>query len=312
MRTNTPFLVLALPAILATASGCARGPEETRDGSLRVVATTGMIAEAAARIAGDRAVVTGLMGPGVDPHLFKASEGDVSRMAEADLVLYNGLHLEGKMVDLFERMAARGDRTVAVADAIPEDSLLRSEQFSGSHDPHVWFDPALWRLAVLRVAEALTAADPASAEAFAGRRDAYLAEMDSADAYVRRTIARIAPRDRVVVTSHDAFGYFGRAYGFEVRGLQGLSTAAEAGTADVQDLAEFVAERRIPALFLETSVSSRGMEAVLAAVRSRGHDVRLGGTLFGDALGSPGTPASTYPGMLRSNAETLAEALARE
>lgn len=309
MLRSTPFLVLAL---LAVAAGCARGPEERPDATLRVVATTGMIAEAAARIAGDRAQVTGLMGPGVDPHLFKASEGDVSLMAEADLVLYNGLHLEGKMVDLFERMAARGDRTVAVSDAIPEDSLLRSAQFSGSHDPHVWFDPALWSRAVRRVADALAEADPAHADTYAVRRDAYLAEIDSAAGYVRRRLELVPTGRRIIVTSHDAFGYFGRAYGFDVRGLQGLSTAAEAGTADVQQLAEFVAARRLPAVFVETSVSSRGMEAVLAAVRSRGHEIRLGGTLYGDALGSPGSPAGTYPGMLRANADTIVEALAVE
>ena len=271
-----------------------------------------MIAEAAERIAGDRAVVTGLMGPGVDPHLYKASEGDVSRMASADLVLYNGLHLEGKMVDLFEQMARRGTRSVAITDAIDPTELLHSELFVGSHDPHVWFDATLWRRAVARLAETLIEADPAGAEAIGQRRDAYLAEIDSADAYVRTKVEGLRADRRVLVTSHDAFGYFGRAYGFEVRGLQGLSTAAEAGTADVQQLAAFVAQRRIPALFLETSVSSRGMEAVLAAVRAQGHEVDLGGTLYGDALGSPGTAAATYAGMMRSNIDTITEALGRE
>jgi manganese/zinc/iron transport system substrate-binding protein len=309
MARFVPWLLLAASGFAAACSPDA-GPPADADGRLRVVATTSMIAELAARLGGGDVIVTGLMGPGVDPHLYKASEGDVSRMAESDLVVYNGLHLEGKMVDIFEQMESRGMATVAIASGIPADRLISSELFVGSHDPHVWFDVALWREAGRVVADRLAELRPGAAEAFEARYREYAAELDSADAYVRDRAGSLPPESRVLVTSHDAFGYFGRAYGFEVRGLQGLSTATEAGTADVQALVDFVVERRVPSIFFETSVSPRGIEAVLAAVRDRGFDVRLGGTLYGDALGSPGSEAGTYAGMMRSNIDTIVNALA--
>lgn len=289
----------------------AAGDTLAEDRPLRVTATTSMVADLARQIGGDLVLVSGLMGPGVDPHLYKASAGDVRRLDQADVILYSGLHLEARMGDVLARLAQRR-RTVAVAEAVPPSRLLSPPQFSGAPDPHVWFDVSLWRLAALRTRDAFQAADPARAAAYQARADRYLAELDSLDAYVRARAAELPPARRVLITAHDAFNYFGRAYGFEVRGLQGISTLGEAGTADVQELAAFIAERRLPAMFVESSVPRRAIEAVQAAVRARGLMVRIGGELYSDALGSPGTPAGDYLGMVRHNIDAIVAGLAGE
>lgn len=304
------LLLLIVPLI----TGCARTASErsgpvSAENPVRVVATTSMIADLVRQIGGDLVTVEGLMGPGVDPHLYQASEGDVSALTEAELVFYNGLHLEGKMVEIFEQMEGRGLAVHAVTQGIPNEDLLHSEQFSGSHDPHIWFDPVLWARAAARVGDVLTSFDPEHAATYAEAVGAYQVELDSLVAWARASLAAVPEEYRVLVTSHDAFGYFGRAFDLDVHGLQGISTVLEAGTAEVRDLAAFVAERRIPSLFLESSISPRGMEAVRAAVSARGFDVRIGGTLYGDALGGPGSGADTYVGMLRSNVETIVAGL---
>lgn len=302
-----PLLVL----LIVASCGPARQPGG--DGKLHIVATTSMIADLARQIGGEHVRVTGLMGPGVDPHLYQASEGDVVRMSTADVVLYNGLHLEGKMADIFHQMNRRDIRTVALAEeAIPQDMLIESPTFAGNFDPHVWFDVTLWKRVAEQVGKVLAEMDAEHSQEYSRRLDAYVLWMDSLDAYVRGRASELPEDRRVIITSHDAFGYFGRAYGFEVRGLQGISTATEAGTADVQRLAAFVAERRIPAMFIETSVSARGIEAVREAVRARGFEVAIGGTLYGDALGNPNTPEGTYLGMIGHNIDTIIEALKGE
>lgn len=299
--------LLFLAAVLFPA--CA-SPDAADDGRLGVVATTSIIADLARQVGGDDIRVTGLMGPGIDPHTYQASEGDVSRMAGADLVLYHGLHLEGRMVDVFEQMQARGSRAVAVAQqGVRASDLIESATYAGSADPHVWFDVKLWREVAAEVAGALEDADPAHADAFRSNLAAYQTRLDSLDAWVRSRVAEVPEAKRVLVTSHDAFGYFGRAYGFEVLGLQGLSTATEAGTADVQQLARTVAERGIPAVFIESSVSPRGIQAVREAVRAQGASVEIGGSLFSDALGNEGSPEETYEGTVRSNVNTIVDAL---
>ncbi len=299
---------VALAVLAAGVAGCGGGGERRRDGPLRVVATTGMVADAAVRIGAERVLVTGLMGPGVDPHLYKASEGDVRRLQEADLILFNGLHLEAKMGEVLEHLGASRPAR-AVASTVAAGDLRAVPGFSGAHDPHIWFDVRLWRDAVVAVGEALSAADPAGAGTYDRNLTAYRAELDSLDAWVRRRVATVPESARVLATAHDAFGYFGRAYGLEVRALQGISTATEAGTRDVQDLAAYLAERRVPAVFVESSVPPRTVEALQAAVRARGHDVRIGGSLYSDALGDPGGPAATYVGMVRTNVTTIVEAL---
>ena len=277
---------------------------------MNVVVTTNIIGDLVRQVAGDRVTLTTLMGAGVDPHLYRASEGDVQTMAEADLVLYNGLHLEGKMTDVFAQMNERSVPTSALAaDAVPDSLLIPSAEYASSYDPHVWFDVQLWRRVTQHVGDVLARRDTARAEAYRSSADAYAQRLDSLHQYVMRQAKRIPEDRRVLVTSHDAFRYLGQAYDIEVRGLQGISTASEAGTQDVQTLADFVVTRRIPALFVESSVSPRGIEAVQAAVKAKGFQVRLGGTLYGDALGDRGTPTGTYIGALRHNIDTIVQGL---
>ena len=273
-----------------------------------MVATTGMIAEAAAEIGGDRVDVRGMMGPGVDPHLYKASEGDVVRMASADVVFYNGLHLEGKLSEVFERMRNRV-RTVAVTDGIDRGRLLRPPGFEGAYDPHVWFDVTLWMEAARTVEHALSGMDPVHVHVYRANGERYRERLSALDRYVRDRASVVPPSRRVLVTAHDAFTYFGRAYGFRVRGLQGISTVAEAGAADIQALARMIAEERIPAVFVESSVPVRYIEALQEAVRARGFRVRVGGSLFSDSMGDPGSPEGTYVGMVRHNIDTIVAAL---
>lgn len=300
-------LVLGAAALLAL-----RGGDDIGDGAaagrLRIVATTSIIADAARIIGGPAVEVEALMGPGVDPHLYKASAGDVERLRRADVVLYNGLHLEGKLGEVLDGLRTQGRRPVAVAERIaPERRIAVGD---GMWDPHVWFDPMLWSEAVQAIPAAIAAAAPALVTEVGGRAVQLLADLAALDAELRTALAVVPPERRVLVTAHDAFGYFGRAYGFEVTGLLGLSTAAEAGTGDVQRLVDLVATRRLPAIFVETTVPVRIIEAIRDGVRARGHDVRIGGSLYSDALGDLGGPAGTYTGMLRENVRTIAGALA--
>ncbi len=276
--------------------------------SLKVVTTTGMINDVVLNVGGNHVRARALMGPGIDPHLYKASEGDVRRLSEADVIFYNGLHLEAKMAEVLEKMNRRV-RTVAVAEAIPAERLLSPPAFAGAHDPHVWMDVSLWQVATEKIRDTLAEVDPTHRAIYEARARGYLIELSELDTEIRERLASIPEPQRVLVTAHDAFGYFGRAYDIEVRGLQGLSTVAEAGTADVQELARFIAERRIPAIFVESSVPPRAIEAVQAAVKARGFSVSIGGELFSDAMGNPDTPAGTYAGMIRHNVDTIVTAL---
>jgi manganese/zinc/iron transport system substrate-binding protein len=278
---------------------------------INIVATTGMIADMVSVIGGDNVQVKGLMGPGVDPHLYKASAGDVALLSKADIIFYNGLHLEGKMTEIFEQMTKRGINTVAVSDGIDRNELLAPPEFKGHYDPHIWFDVGLWSNTVGTVTETLIKMDPQNSSEYKKNSEAYLKELSELDQYVQQRADSLPKDKRVLITAHDAFNYFGRAYGFEVSGLQGISTASEAGTADVHRLATMIVERRIPAIFVESSVPPRYIEAVQAAVISRGFDVRVGGKLFSDAMGNPGTPEGNYLGMVRYNINTIVNALSR-
>jgi manganese/zinc/iron transport system substrate-binding protein len=290
------------------AAGCAGNGDSVHRDKLRVVATTSLVADLVRNVAGARVIVDALMGPGVDPHLYRARAGDVDRLSRADVVFYSGLHLEAKLAEVLERLGERR-RIVAVTDAIHRSRLLAPPEFAGAFDPHVWFDVALWAEALGPVQSALSEVDPAHGAEYAANAAAYRSRLAALHEWVGRRAAEVPAPQRALVTAHDAFNYFGRAYGFEVRGLQGISTASEAGTADVQALAAFVAEHRIPALFVESSVPRRSIEAVQAAVRSRSFSVEIGGQLFSDALGDPGTPAGTYEGMVRHNVGTIVDAL---
>ena len=313
--TGVRAAALAVAGLLA--AGCGQQVVATADPDLsaaetiEVVTTTGMITDVVENVGGERVDVTGLMGPGVDPHLYKASEGDVIDLAEADVVFYNGLHLEARLAEVFERMEGQAP-TFAVTDSIPRRLLLAPLAFAGAYDPHVWFDVTLWMRAAERVRDVLVRLDRAHADGYRANARRYLATLAALDRYVRRQAARVPRERRVIVTAHDAFNYFGRAYGFEVRGLQGISTAAEAGAGDVRALADFIAARRIPAIFVESSVSPRAIEAVREAVRSRGFDVRIGEQLYSDAMGDPGTPEGTYVGMVRHNVDAIVGGLRGE
>jgi manganese/zinc/iron transport system substrate-binding protein len=301
---------VALGVLLAVFVGCGGTPAERGDGPLRAVATTTIVGDVVGAIGGDDVDLEVLMGPGVDPHLYKPSAGDVRRMASAEAVFLSGLHLEGKMGEVLSEMDQRGVATVAVAECLPESELLESAGYPGLHDPHVWFDVGLWSRAAECTRDALIEIDPDNAANYRTRAASYLADLAALDDWVRDRVALLPPDRRVLITAHDAFEYFGRAYGFEVRGLLGVSTASEAGTADVQALADFIADRRIPAVFVESSVPPRDVEALAEAVASRGFDVVIGGSLYSDALGSPDGPAGSYVGTVQSNVETIVGALA--
>jgi manganese/zinc/iron transport system substrate-binding protein len=305
------FFLLIFLALLTACSPAAQAGNEGSEQPIRAVATIGMITDIVQIVGGERVQVTGLMGPGVDPHLYKASEGDVALLANAEIIFYNGLHLEAQLGEVLERMQAR-TRTVAVTDGIDRSLLLNPPEFQGLYDPHVWFDVTLWMNAVETVRDSLSEMDPQSAELYEQNAAAYLVELEELHQYILSQAERVPVEKRVLITAHDAFNYFGRAYGFEVRGLQGISTATEVSTADVQALAAFIVEREIPALFVESSVPQRTIEAVQAAVRSQGFEVQIGGQLYSDAMGDPGTPEGSYTGMVRHNIDTIVAALLGE
>jgi manganese/zinc/iron transport system substrate-binding protein len=306
-RRHLLVLGLVVPGVL---TGLA-APAVAQDAGapIRITTTTGMIADLAENIGGDRVEADSLMGPGVDPHLYKPSAGDIRRLEEADVIFYNGLELEGRMTDILVKIARAGTPTVPVAEEIPEDLLREPPQFAGKYDPHIWFDVTLWQMAGQRVKDELATIDPASDALYQANLDAYLAQLDELHTYVQEQILRIPEGQRVLITAHDAFGYYGEQYGIDVRGLQGMSTATEATAGDIQALAEFITERQIPAIFVESSVPPATIEAVQEAVRDRGFDVVIGGQLFSDAMGAAGTPEGTYLGMVRYNTDTIVKAL---
>ena len=303
----TGILLAALVTALATGCGSTPGGSDP-GGKVAVTATTSMIADLAKNVGGDHVRVTGLMGPGVDPHLYKASEGDIERLGSARLILYNGLNLEGKMGDLLVRMS-RTRPTVQVTEGVPESLLRAPPEFAGHYDPHLWFDVSLWRRAVDRARDALIEVDPAHRADYERNAAVYGDSLGALHDWVRETIATIPRGQRVLVTAHDAFGYFGRAYDLDVVGLQGISTVSEFGLADVRRLVDLIVSRRVKAVFVESSVPRRNIDAVVEGCRSRGHEVKVGGTLYSDAMGPAGTPDGTYLGMVRANVRTIVEAL---
>lgn len=302
-----PLVILPLALALAGCGGEGRS-ETRREGPLRVVATTGIVADTASRIAGEHAKIEALMGPGVDPHLYKASESDVRRLAEADLILYNGLHLEGKMGDILTKMA-RSRPVAQVTEAVPEELRREPPEFAGQYDPHVWFDVSLWKRTLGPIAQALADLDPEHAETYRANAEAFGRELDELDAWVKGQIESIPPSERVLVTAHDAFGYFGERYGMEVVGIQGISTLSEAGLHDVDRVVQLILDKRVKAIFIESSVPRRSIEAVQAGVRARGQEVAIGGQLYSDSLGAAGSPEGTYAGMVRTNVNTIVNAL---
>ncbi|REE08353.1 manganese/zinc/iron transport system substrate-binding protein [Winogradskyella pacifica] len=299
--------IIFLLAITLIFTAC---KDESKDnGKLNIVTTTTMITDLVQNIGGDMINIQGLMGSGVDPHLYKASEGDVSKLVNADIIFYSGLHLEGKLVEVLEKMESSQKTTIALSDALDKNTLIGSEYFASNYDPHVWFDINYFEQFAKKVAAVLSEKDPKNTQKYEANKNAYIVKLEALQNNIKQTIETLPKEKRILVTAHDAFNYFGKAYGFEVVGLQGISTATEAGVQDVQKLATFIIEKNIKAIFIESSVPKRTIEALQASVKSKGHDVEIGGTLYSDALGNAGTPEGTYIGMFEYNVNTIVNAL---
>lgn len=296
--------LIVLGCVLLFLVGCS-GPKKE---GFTVVSTTGIINDIVKNIAGEHATAIALMGPGVDPHLYKATEGDVRRLADADLICYNGLHLEAKMGEILEQMAKR-NHVLAVTHSMPDDRLMHPDAFEGMPDPHVWFDVSLWSYTIDDIAEALVKMDPEHKDEYLKNASEYKEKLSSLHEWILNEVTIIPEQKRVIITAHDAFGYFGKAYGFTVKGLQGISTESKAGAKDVIDLASYISTSKIKSIFVETSISEKNIKAVQAAVGSNGWTVTIGGELFSDALGDDGTEEGTYIGMVKHNVHTIVEAL---
>lgn len=303
---KSKLIILLVVLMVLTASTVYGGTKQ--NDKYNVVTTTTMLADLTREIGGNRVEVEGLMGPGIDPHLYKASAGDVVLMQKADMVIFNGLHLEGKMGDVFKNLNQIGKYVIEIAVGLEEEDLIKAPNYP-AYDPHVWFDVLLWKDAARIVKDGLIELDPANKSIYNSNYQKYIKELDELDIYVKDKVEELPESKRVLITAHDAFEYFGKAYGFEVRGLQGISTATEAGTADVRELANFIVERQIAAIFVESSVPRKNIKALQEAVSAKGFKVKIGGELYSDSLGSPGTEAESYIGTVKSNVNTIVNAL---
>ncbi len=298
--------ILLIIIILITIS-CKTPSEETD--KIKVVTTTTMITDLVKNIGGNFVEINALMGAGVDPHLYKASENDVSKLFNADVVFYNGLHLEGKLVDVFEKMGGQQQKTVALGEFLDKEGLIGSEYFASNYDPHVWFNILYYKQFAEKVAETLSEMDPKNASVYEQNKGVYLKKLTALENEIKAVIETLPKEKRILVTAHDAFNYFGKEYGFEVVGLQGLSTATEAGVQDVQRLSDFIIKNKVKSIFIESSVPRRTIEALQQAVLSKNHEVTIGGSLYSDALGTTGTAEGTYIGMFTYNVNTIVNAL---
>jgi manganese/zinc/iron transport system substrate-binding protein len=300
---NYLYLLLVISII-----GC-KQKEKTKNEKLQIVTTTTMITDLVKNIGGDKVTVKGLMGAGVDPHLYKASEGDVGKLFTADVIIYNGLHLEGKLEDVFEKMRHQHKKTIAISDALYKKELIASALFASNYDPHIWFDISNWETITKYIVAQLSALDAKNVFVYKENGKTYLKKLASLKTTITEMVDALPIEKRILVTAHDAFNYFGKAFQFNVVGLQGLSTATEAGVQDVQKMAHFIMEKNVKAIFVESSVPKRTVEALQEAVKSKGHDIVIGGTLFSDALGDFGTVEGTYIGMYMHNVKTIIRSL---
>ncbi|BCB04457.1 metal ABC transporter solute-binding protein, Zn/Mn family [Bacillus sp. KH172YL63] len=309
---NKRLMVMVGMIIILTAGlilgGCGNAPANTSGDKVKVTTTIGQIGDAVKNIGGEHVEVQSLMGPGVDPHLYKAKQSDIGKLQEADIIFYSGLHLEGKMLEIFEKMNEEKP-TYAIADSIPKEMLRKDQADKTATDPHVWFDIDLWKIALEQVRDGLIEMDPDNKEDYIQNTEAYFAQLDELKAYAQDELSKIPDEQRVLVTAHDAFNYFGAKYDLQVMGLQGLSTDAEYGLADVQSLVNTLVERNIKSVFVESSISEKSINAVIAGAKDKGHDVVKGGELFSDAMGKEGTEEGTYIGMYRHNVDTIVKGL---
>ena len=301
-------MVLAVAALASAAGTPAARAAET---PFRVVTTVAQIADPVRHIVGDRAVVESLMGEGVDPHAYRATRSDVAKLNAADMVFYNGLYLEAQMEDMLTRLAGRKP-VVALAESIDTGLLLDSQDYQDKHDPHVWMDVRKWKAVTEAARDALIAFDPDGAEVYRANAATYLAELERLEDYARTVLPTVPDEARALITAHDAFNYFGDAYGFEVVGIQGISTESEAGLQRIEAMVDLLVEREIAAVFVESSVADRNIRALIDGAAARGHRVVIGGTLFSDAMGPTGTYEGTYVGMLDHNITAITRALGGE
>lgn len=306
-RQSIKFIIIVV-VMLCCVAGCFNKKQSSSQDKALVVCTTGMIADVVKQIAGDKVEVVSLMGPGVDPHLYRPSQGDVEVLNRADLILYNGLHLESKMLSLFNHLSQKKS-VLAVSNDLPKDQLLRPEDYEGLYDPHIWFDLNLWEQVISTLSTALIDLQPSDKEFFLSQQSLYMTRFLAVKQETLAYVEQLKQHQRVLVTAHDAFNYFGQFYGFEVKALQGISTQSEAGIDDVQVLVDFIVERKIPAIFVESSISKRHIQAVQAAVKAKGWAVEIGGELFSDALGDKESEAATYLGMVKHNVAQIVDAL---
>ncbi len=309
LKKYNVYLVIVCIFVIVLAS-CFKKKDVTESERLKVVATIGMISDIVTYIAADKMDVVSLMGPGIDPHLYRPTEGDVKHLNEADLIFYNGLNLESKMLDLFEHVK-RKKPVIAVAETISQANLLSPPEFEGFHDPHVWFDMNLWVNVVDEITDSLIELLPTEKSFFIAQKQAYLVDFFAVKKSTLAAVARLPKEKRILVTAHDAFNYFGQFYDFEVKALQGISTQAEAGIDDVQELVNFIVDRQIPAIFVESSIPKRHLKAVQQSVKAKGWNVTIGGELYSDALGSADSDAGTYLGMIKHNVSEIVEALSK-
>jgi len=284
------------------------GSDQPTEGQPFIVATTGMVGDLVQHIGGDSVQVKALMGPGVDPHLYKATQGDLADLQHADVIFYNGLHLEGKMGEVFEKLE-RIKTVVPVAMGIDSSRLLADPVYQGAKDPHIWFDVDLWSKTIPVVLNTLSEVDPESKAYYEKNAEQYAQQLRELHQWVADQIQKIPEEKRIMITAHDAFNYFGEAYDIEVRGLQGISTLSEFGLKDRVDLVNFIVEKKINAVFVETSVSEKNINSIVEGCRQKGHGVVIGGNLYSDAMGEEGTPEGEYLGMVRSNVNTIVSSL---
>lgn len=303
------FCLALLGALLFFVGGCSKQAQTAPNGKLKVTTTTSMVTDLVKNIGGDKVEVQGLMGAGVDPHLYKATASDIAKLQQADAIFYNGLLLEGKMEEIFSRMKQSGRKIYAITEGLPKDRLLKPEEMAGHHDPHVWFDVEMWELCAQEVEKGLRTADPANAEHYTAKSAEFRTKLKELHNWAKTKVQELSQEKRILITSHDAYNYFGRAYGFEVVGLQGISTVTEPGLADMAKMVDFIKKKGVKAIFVESSVPPNTINRI-----SNDAGVKVGGELFSDAMGTPGQiengyDLGTYEGMVKHNINTIVDSL---
>ncbi len=310
-KKEIPTLIVVFAVFLFSFFYAVFGTGEEREESdkIKIVTTTTMLCDMVKNIAGDKAEVTGLMGSGVDPHLYQAGAGDVTIMENSDVVIYNGLHLEGKMGDIFKDLNSMGKTVICASDGVDKSKLIETEASSAVYDPHIWFDVSVWKEAAVYVGKSLCTADPKNSEYYEENLRNYIKELESLESYIDDKLKELPKEKRILVTAHDAFGYFGKAYGFQVKGLQGISTDAQTGTKDISLMAKFIADNKIKAVFAENSLPKATINALYEAVKNKGFETNIGGQLYSDSLGDKENGGETYIKAFKSNVDTIVREL---